>query len=127
MNERHKNEEFDFFSDELRCDSMSELKASAFEYLLLNPGSEFGDWQQGLIEQYPAEVVDALGTDPEEVYAALADLWDSEEYEDQATGICKRFRDWAEYFATERSVELYYMLVEARAKIKPSDALKFPE
>lgn len=124
MNEQEK---YDLFSNELRCDSMSELKAAAFEYLLLNHGSEFGDWQQGLIEQYPAEVVDALGTDPEEVYASLADLWDSGEYEDQATGICKRFHDWAEYFATERSVELYYMLVEARAKIKPSNALKFPE
>lgn len=124
MNDQDK---YDLFSDELRCDSMSELKAAAFEYLLLNPGSEFGDWRQGLIEQYPSEVVDALGTDPEDVYAALADLWDYGEYEDQATGICERFRDWAEYFATERSVKLYYMLVEARAKIKPSDALKFPE
>lgn len=36
---------------------MDDLKAAAFEYLLLNPGSEFGDWREGLIEQYPAEVV----------------------------------------------------------------------
>jgi hypothetical protein len=55
---------------------MNELKAAAFEFLLLNPGSEFGDWQQGLIEQYPTEVVDTLGSNPEEVYAELADLWE---------------------------------------------------
>lgn len=28
------------------------------------------------------------------------------------------FREWAEYFATERSVELYDLLVEAKRKIK---------
>lgn len=37
----------------------SELQEAAFEYLLLNPSSEFDDWQQGLISDYPAEVVDA--------------------------------------------------------------------
>lgn len=64
----------------------AELKAAAFEYLLLNPGSEFGDWKQGLISDYPTEVVDALGNNPEEVYADLADLWESD-YADPKTGI----------------------------------------
>lgn len=44
----------------------AELQDAAFEYLLLNPGSEFGDWKQGLISDYPTEVVDALGNNPEE-------------------------------------------------------------
>ncbi len=98
-----------------------ELKEAAFEYLLLNPGTEFGDWQQSLISDYPTEVVDALGTDPEEVYAALADMWDSEDYEDTETGECHTFKDWAEYFATDRSVELYDKLAEVKRKISASE------
>lgn len=85
-----------------------------------NIGSEFGDWKKELTRQYPTEVVDALGTNPQEVYAELADWWESMEYDDEATGICERFCDWAEYFATERSVELYDMLVEAKRENKPS-------
>lgn len=96
---------------------MEDLKEAAWNVLHENPGSEFGDWQSELISQYPTEVVDALGTDPEDVYAQLADWWESMEYDDEATGICERFRDWAEYFATERSVELYDMLVEAKREI----------
>ena len=96
---------------------MDELKAAAFEYLLLNPGSEFGDWQQGLIEQYPTEVVDALGSNPDEVYADLADLWESE-YTDPKTGIWKDIHEWAECFATEQSVDIYYRLVDACTELQ---------
>lgn len=91
---------------------MHELKEVAFEYLLLNPGSEFGDWRQGLIEQYPAEVVDALGTDPEEAYAGIADLWESD-YRDRKTGLEQKFSEWAMAFANEYSVGIYYFLVDA--------------
>lgn len=91
---------------------MRELKGAAFEYLLLNPGSECGDWQKGLIEQYPAEVVDALGTDPEEAYAGLADLWESD-YRDRETGIEQKFSEWAKAFANEYAVGIYYFLVDA--------------
>lgn len=90
----------------------AELQEAAFEYLLNNPGSEFGDWQQGLISDYPTEVVDALGTKPEEVNAALADLWESD-YEDPKTGIWKDFKNWALAFANDESVDIYYRLVEA--------------
>lgn len=91
---------------------MLELKEAAFEYLLLNPGSEFSDWRQGLIEQYPAEVVDALGTDPEEAYVGLADLWESD-YRDRKTGIEQKFSEWAMAFANEYAVGIYYFLVDA--------------
>lgn len=102
------------FSDELRCNCMDELKAAAFEYLLLNPGSEFGDWQQGLLSYYPAEVVDALGNNPTEVFADLADMWESD-YEDPNTGICQKFSEWAMSFANEYAVGIYYYLVDACA------------
>lgn len=91
---------------------MEDLKAAAFEFLRLNPGSDFGDWQQGLIEQYPAEVVDALGNNPDEVYAALADLWETG-YLDPATGLEQKFSEWAMSFANEYAVGVYYFLVDA--------------
>lgn len=102
----------------------AELQEAAFEYLLLNPGSEFGDWQQGLISDYPTEVVDALGTNPEEVNAALADLWESD-YEDPKTGVAQKFSEWAMSFANEHAVGIYYFLVDACADLMKMGR-KFP-
>ncbi len=116
MNEEKIYEELDLFSDDLRCDSRKELEAAAFEYLLINPGSEFGDWQQGLISDYPAEVVDALGNNPTEVYADLADMWE-QEYADPKTGIEQKFSEWAMSFANENAVGIYYFLVDACADL----------
>jgi len=96
---------------------MDELRAAAFEYLLLNPGSEFGDWQQGLIQEYPTEVVDALGNNPSEVNADLADLWKSD-YTDPKTGIEQKFSEWAMSFANEHAVGIYYYLVDACTDLK---------
>lgn len=124
MNEENKYEKLDPFSDELRCDCMAELKEAAFEYLLLNPGSEFGDWQTGLVSDYPTEVVDALGTDPEDVYARLADLWESD-YCDPKTGVEQEFSEWALSFTNENAVGIYYFLVDACADLKRMGR-KFP-
>lgn len=96
----------------------ADLKEAAWNILHENPGTNFGDWQNMLIEQYPTEVVDALGTNPPEVFAELSDWWDCMDYDDGITDLCYTFRDWAEYFATERSVELYDLLVEAKREIK---------
>lgn len=101
-----------------------DLKAAAFEYLLLNPGTEFCDWQQGLISDYPTEVVDALGTNSEEVYADLADLWDSD-YCDPKTGIEQKYSEWAMSFANEYAVGVYYFLVDACTDLKRMGR-KFP-
>lgn len=100
------------------------LKEAAWDILRENPGSDFGDWQRSLIEQFPAETVDALGADPEEVHAALADWWECMDYEDPSTGMCERYRDWAEYFASDRSVELYDRLTEAQGEIRRLEAFK---
>lgn len=97
-------------------DFYAELKEAAWNILHENPGTDFGDWQMMLIEQYPTEVVDALGTNPPEVFAELSDWWDSMDYDDGVLEIPHTFREWAEYFATERSVELYDLLVEAKRK-----------
>lgn len=94
----------------------ADLKEAAWNILHENPGTDFGDWQMMLIEQYPTEVVDALGTNPPEVFAELSDWWDCMDYDDGVLEIPHTFREWAEYFATERSVELYDLLVEAKRK-----------
>ena len=105
--EEELDEATDFYAD---------LKEAAWNILHENPGTDFGDWQMMLIEQYPTEVVDALGTNPPEVFAELSDWWDCMDYDDGVLEIPHTFREWAEYFATERSVELYDLLVEAKRK-----------
>lgn len=104
-------------SEDDEQDYFAELKRAAWNVLHENPGTEFGDWQHMLIKQYPAEVVDALGTNPPEVYAQLSDMWDCMDFEDEQTGECHTFQEWAEYFATDRSVELYDKLSEAKREI----------
>lgn len=96
---------------------MEELKAAAFEYLLLNPGSKFIDWQKGLIKDYPTEVVDALGNNPGEVHSELTELWERE-YLDPKTEIEQTFSEWAESFANESAVGIYYYLMDACADLK---------
>lgn len=92
----------------------TELKEACWNILHENPGIKFGDWQNMLLSQYPSEVVDALGSDPKCVFHQLSEWWSSMDYEDPATGMCHSFQVWSEYFATDRSVELYDMLVEAK-------------
>lgn len=111
VEEENQEEEFDEASD-----FYAELKEAAWNILHENPGTDFGNWQMMLIEQYPTEVVDALGTNPPEVFAELSDWWDCMDYDDGVMEIPHTFREWAEYFATERSVELYDLLVEAKRK-----------
>ena len=111
VEEENQEEEFDEASD-----FYADLKEAAWNILHENPGTDFGDWQMMLIEQYPTEVVDALGTNPPEVFAELSDWWDCMDYDDGVLEIPHMFREWAEYFATERSVELYDLLVEAKRK-----------
>lgn len=93
------------------CSSLDELKAAAFEVLLLNPGCEQSDWTNILVEQYGTEVVDAYGKDPAEAYASLEDLWESP-YLDKVSGLEYDFKTWAEAFSTDAAVQLYYDLTE---------------
>ena len=84
----------------------ADLKEAAWNILHENPGTDFGDWQMMLIEQYPTEVVDALGTNHPEVFAELSDWWDCMDYDDGVLEIPHTFREWAEYFATSRGAIL---------------------
>ncbi len=102
---------------EEELDFLGELKEVAFEYLLANPGSEFADWRNGLLEQYPLEVVDALGSNPDEVCSELANIWESS-YCDPVTGIEQKFCEWAMTFANELAVGIYYFHMDACKELK---------
>ena len=91
--------------------SLDELKAAAFELLLLNPGCDQAEWADILVGQYGTEVVDAYGKDPTEAYASLADLWESP-YLDVVSGLEYDYKTWAEAFSTDAAVQLYYDLTE---------------
>ncbi|MDD6889272.1 MAG: hypothetical protein PUD39_03325 [Bacteroidales bacterium] len=106
-------EALDNMLNEEEPDFYAELKEAAWNVLHENPGIDFGEWSQSLIEQYPTEVVDALGATPD-IYASLADMWDSDDFTDEDTGECHTFGRWSEYFATERSIELFDKLAQAR-------------
>ena len=93
-----------------------ELKQGAWNVLHENPGCDCGDWIAILMEQYPTELVDAIGSHPAETYAQLEDWWECEEYEDDILQRSLTFSEWAEYFATERSVELYDILAEEKCE-----------
>ncbi|EJX00305.1 hypothetical protein EVA_11598 [gut metagenome] len=95
---------------------LDELKAAAFQTLLLHPGTtECQDWIDILLEECGIEVVDAFGNDPGNVYASLFNLWE-ESYCDPATGIENSFHEWASVFATNHSLDSYYKLVEVYEK-----------
>lgn len=89
---------------ESTSDFVGELQEAAWAVLKGNPGTDMAEWIELLFEQYPAEVIDALGTD-------------------KKTGMTETYRDWAAYFATERSVKLYEMLSDARLEIKRLERL----
>lgn len=107
-------------------DFYGDLKEAAWNILHENPGIGFNDWRLAILEQYPAEVVDALGTDPEEVFATFADMWSSEEYEDLQTGECHTLAQWAEYFATGQSLERYDILARAHNETRHLNAFSRP-
>lgn len=96
---------------------LTELKEAAWNVLHENPGCGFDEWVQTLMEQYPTEVVDAIGSHPAETYATLTDMWETEDFEDTDTEECHTFAEWAEVFATDRSVQLYDSLAEDKREI----------
>ncbi|MBD5219515.1 MAG: hypothetical protein HDS72_04630 [Bacteroidales bacterium] len=59
-------------------DFLQELKDCAWNVVMENPGIDMAEWMDELLSQYPAEVVDALGTDATEVHHALNELWKAE-------------------------------------------------
>ena len=88
---------------------LNELHHAAFEVLLLHPGTTRDTWVQTLIEQYPTEVIDALGTDEETTRERLNKMW-HEDYTDTA-GKTRSYADWAALLATEEDISNYYKTI----------------
>lgn len=99
-------------------EALDELKSAAFEVLLLNPGCDFDEWRHILIEQYGTELIDAYAPslDPENVLDELCNFWESPYY-DKASGLEKDYKEWAEAFATEQAVDVYYELIDLKKRI----------
>ena len=98
-----------------RDEAMDELRAAAFEVLLLHPGSDYRSWSDILYEQYTMEVYDAFGENENVIRPGMAKLWQSE-YKDIASGLKHTYGDWAKVFATSEAVQMYYDLVEKLKK-----------
>ncbi len=79
----------------------AELVEAGWNIIRENPGIDCGEWINELLRQYPAEVVDALGSNPPEVFASLADWWEYKEYTDPETGEWHTLREWSEFYATD--------------------------
>ena len=88
---------------------LNELRNAAFEVLLLHPGTTRETWVQTLMEQYPAEVTDALGTDTETTRERLNKMW-GEDYTDTA-GVTRSYAEWAALLATENDITEYYKTI----------------
>lgn len=88
---------------------LEELKASAFEALLLNPGCTLDTWASILERRYGTELVDAFGTDPSKIRQSLTAMW-GKPYTDPVSGLRHTFEDWAKALATEESIGMYYEL-----------------
>lgn len=93
---------------------MDTLKKIAFDTLWRYGSKDCGDWINDLLACCPEEVVDALGNNPNEVYAELEDMWETVDYEDPRTGICLTYKNWAEYFAGEFAYTIYDELIKAK-------------
>ena len=88
-----------------------ELRAAAFETILFFPGLTFETWQKILLLEYTSEVVEALGSNPEDVCEGLTELWENV-YEDECTGIAKKYSEWAALLKNQAMVDYYRKLVE---------------
>lgn len=109
--------------DDKKTDFYGELKQCAWDVLHENPGYDFDEWLQTLIEQFPTEVVDAIGSHPAKTYASLCELWD-DEYTDSETGVCRTFRQWAKRFGSYSAIDRYDKAAEEKAILRRFEACK---
>ena len=94
-------------------EALDDLRAAAFEVLLLHPGCTYDMWVAILLGQYGTELTDAYGTNPADVHASLADLWESP-YFDKNSGLEYDYKTWAEALWTDAAVQMYYDLIERK-------------
>lgn len=79
--------------------------------LYSNPGSNFTEWATRLLIYFGAYIREEYGTNPMEVFESLRHIWKKETYKEQASGIECTYEEWSEYFSTEKSKELYDIIL----------------
>ena len=97
-------------------DFVDDLKDAAWDVLHEHPGIDCRRWMELLIREFPTEVIDALGTDPEEINEQLNQWWVAMRYLDDVTGLHYTYREWSEVFVTDQSVADYDALVKQLRK-----------
>lgn len=95
----------------------AELVEAGWNIVHENPGIECAEWMDLLVQQYPLEVVDALGNNPFVVFPTLEDWWEQKEYTDPETGDWNTLAGWSEYYATNPEY-LQLRLDKANERIK---------
>ena len=88
-------------------EALDDLRVAAFEVLLLHPGCTYDLWEAILLGQYGTELVDAYGKDMNKIHSSLMELW-KRPYLDKSCGLEYDYKTWAEVFATEAAVKMYY-------------------
>lgn len=56
---------------------LEDLLIAGHEVMERNPDVGFDEWVNILMRQYPAEIVDALGTKPDKILYSLKEIWKS--------------------------------------------------
>lgn len=87
-------------------DTLRNLIDAAFRMLLLNPGCDYIDWQNLMVEEYASLIIDAYGSNPFEAFEELTHLWETPYY-DPESRLEYTFCQWAQAFATDMSVQMY--------------------
>ncbi len=99
-------------------DFVDDLKDAAWDVLHEHPGADCRRWMECLIREYPNEIIDALGTEPEEINEQLNQWWVAMRYLDDVTGLHYTYREWSEVFVTAQSITDYDSLVKNILKKK---------
>lgn len=112
--------------DEEEPDFYGSLKEAAWNVLHENPGYGFDEWVHTLMEQYPAEVVDAIGSHPAETYASLCEMW-QDEYTAPETGECNAFWQWAKKFSSYSAIDRYDKAAKQETILRHLQARQSPK
>lgn len=60
---------------DIETEFIEDLYEASRNVLLEHPGCDMESWMEFLFEEYPTEVVDALGVDEDEVMDNLREIW----------------------------------------------------
>ena len=90
----------------------AELEEAGFALVKDGDGIDRGQWVQELIDDFPQEVIAVFGCNPFEAEPMLEDMWDTESYEDPASGLSMSWAEWSAFFCNDAAQIVYAHLVD---------------